>query len=249
MNAFSLAEASVDTRIRRRWVRRAIEAKGKKVLDCGCGVGIYSKDVLVSGGKAFGIDAEKTLVEQATMEIGKKFGAADAINLPFRPGSFEIVLLTDVLEHLDEPGKALTEIHKVLSLGGSLIITVPHKNMQKVYDFLSMKKEEHGHLRLYDEDMVSSQLDACGYKINFIRRIQSPIAGLVGMAVAKIALWKYGDKKVRECQMTVETQKNTILSLSYVIVANILYMPLALIELASPQKIGTELLIVAEKRD
>ncbi|KPA13621.1 type 11 methyltransferase [Candidatus Magnetomorum sp. HK-1] len=51
---------------------------------------------------------------------------ANAINLPLKPESIDNILLSAVLEHTPEPVDILIEIHRVLKINGSLIITVPH---------------------------------------------------------------------------------------------------------------------------
>jgi SAM-dependent methyltransferase len=50
---------------------------------------------------------------------------ADVHRLPFREETFDIVLCTEVLEHLDAPDSALRELHRVLKPGGKLLLTTP----------------------------------------------------------------------------------------------------------------------------
>lgn len=62
----------------------------------------------------------------ATQWYGTQPGVyADGQQLPFRENSIDTVLLLDVLEHLPEPGRCLTEIHRVLKAGSCLILQVP----------------------------------------------------------------------------------------------------------------------------
>jgi len=58
-------------------------------------------------------------------------------DLPFEDSSFEAVLCTQVLEHLERPGKAVKELYRVLKPGGKLFLTAPmaHKEHQVPYDF------------------------------------------------------------------------------------------------------------------
>ena len=49
----------------------------------------------------------------------------DVCNLPFGEASFELVLATDIIEHVDDDLQAITEIRRVLAPGGTAIITVP----------------------------------------------------------------------------------------------------------------------------
>lgn len=48
---------------------------------------------------------------------------ADAHNLPFKDGEFDLVLCTEVLEHVKDPKKVISEIGRVLSSGGQVILT------------------------------------------------------------------------------------------------------------------------------
>jgi SAM-dependent methyltransferase len=50
---------------------------------------------------------------------------ADAARLPFRSGSFDLLLAADVIEHLDDDAAALEEFERVLRPGGHLVVTVP----------------------------------------------------------------------------------------------------------------------------
>jgi SAM-dependent methyltransferase len=49
----------------------------------------------------------------------------DVCALPFADGSFDLVLATDIIEHVDDDGRALAEIARVLAPGGAVLITVP----------------------------------------------------------------------------------------------------------------------------
>lgn len=49
----------------------------------------------------------------------------DACALPFPAETFDLVLATDIIEHVDDDGKALSEIGRVLGPGGQAIVTVP----------------------------------------------------------------------------------------------------------------------------
>lgn len=58
-------------------------------------------------------------------------------NLPFEEGSFDAILCTQVLEHLEWPRESVKEFHRILKPGGRLFLTVPmaHKEHQVPYDF------------------------------------------------------------------------------------------------------------------
>jgi ubiquinone/menaquinone biosynthesis C-methylase UbiE len=90
-----------------------------KILDVGCGEGALVQEYHAKGYEIQGVDPnyESSLVQRG-----------DATALDFRDESFEVVLCLDVLEHLSfqQQEQALAEMSRVLSKGGTLIITVPN---------------------------------------------------------------------------------------------------------------------------
>jgi SAM-dependent methyltransferase len=104
------------------WYERAIRAHARgRLLDMGCGYvplfGVYRG--LVQDNIC--IDWANTLHPSIHLDVVVDLGG----NLPFEDGSFDTILLTDVLEHLAEPARAICEAARILRLGGKLIIGVP----------------------------------------------------------------------------------------------------------------------------
>jgi len=98
------------------------------VIDIGC-ADAKPKQYLPPGCQYIGIDHYST----ATEWYGTRPDLfADAQSLPLVDGCSDHVLLLDVLEHIPDPGRCLTEINRVLKPGGSLIIQVPF--MYPVHD-------------------------------------------------------------------------------------------------------------------
>lgn len=104
-------------------------------LDIGAGKSPYKKYVLASVDKYIAVDREKTHGHI----FGKKkegFIDADIKMMPFEDASADSVLLTQVLEHVDDPVEALSEITRVLKRDGTLVVSAPF-----IY---------HGHCAPYD---------------------------------------------------------------------------------------------------
>jgi hypothetical protein len=95
------------------WVR------GKAILDVGAGDGLITSK----------LDAKGIELDPTGVALAQKHGAdvieGDAAVLPFADGSFDAVLIGDVIEHLEDPFPALREAHRVLSSDGTLYITTP----------------------------------------------------------------------------------------------------------------------------
>ena len=108
---------------------------GLRVLDVGCGTGDYLRLLapLVAPGAAVGIDVSTTLIDEARHRTASadstrsggsnvSFQVADAYVLPFPAASFDRVLATQVLLHLEDAWRAVAEMHRVLAPGGRLSI-------------------------------------------------------------------------------------------------------------------------------
>jgi len=108
-------------------------AAGMRVLDVGCGRGEILRQCLKLGARAYGVDYSSVAVRMAAKLVGRRgqsrLGMADAKVLPFQSGSFDRVLMFDLVEHLHpwELRQALREVRRVLRPGGRLIVhTAPN---------------------------------------------------------------------------------------------------------------------------
>lgn len=114
----------------RRYVKR-----GVSVLEIGCGIGLVLRELLRLGAKCYGIDASPESIKAAAEILGEKeksaitLKVADIGKLPFKDGSFDVVLSFEVLEHLTDKDldSSLREIARVLKPGGKFISTNPYK--------------------------------------------------------------------------------------------------------------------------
>ncbi len=97
------------------------------LLDVGCGEGRTT--MIVSEAletMTFGMDLEEIVVQVAKREIADvRFLTGSAMELPFADGSIDVVLATEVLEHLDSPERALHEMARVARR--AIVVTVPHE--------------------------------------------------------------------------------------------------------------------------
>jgi ubiquinone/menaquinone biosynthesis C-methylase UbiE len=70
---------------------------------------------------------------------------ADAVALPFKEGCFSLVVSTDVLEHIAEDDVALSEMRRVVKLGGKLLLHTPNKKQTHIVAFKGSVKVSDGH--------------------------------------------------------------------------------------------------------
>jgi len=88
----------------------------QNVLEVGCGEGIilYNMQNFLDGKKAAAVDLDEKEIETAKQNIPfADLRVASAYQLPFVDNQFDLVICCEVMEHLENPAKALAEIHRV----------------------------------------------------------------------------------------------------------------------------------------
>jgi SAM-dependent methyltransferase len=103
-------------------LRKRIPDWNGKVLDVGCGNSPFRFLVDTSKANYTGIDIENT--EDFDYHNSDKI-VFDGENIPFENESFDYVLSTEVLEHIENPEKIIGEMYRVLKPEGEAIITIP----------------------------------------------------------------------------------------------------------------------------
>jgi ubiquinone/menaquinone biosynthesis C-methylase UbiE len=97
---------------------------GTLVLDVGCGPGQVAAAAGARGATAIGVDVSRPMVEiAASRHPGIEFVVADAYQLPFEDGAFDVVIANMLLLHLGRPEDALAEGRRVLAPGGRVAFT------------------------------------------------------------------------------------------------------------------------------
>jgi len=124
-NLYVLARYQIVTRLIGDKIR------GKSVLDVGCGDGVLSWMLAKRGAKVTGIDNAGDAVEFAREKCAGEsdldFRVGSVYELPFENDSFDYVVSSDVIEHLSEPDKMLSEMKRVWKEQGQVVISTPIK--------------------------------------------------------------------------------------------------------------------------
>ena len=106
---------------------------GLRVLDVGCGDGVVSEPIRKMGNYVTSLELPKiaTLAHRCRVPL---IVAGDAEQLAFASNSFDVVLASEVVEHLWNPHSFLDEAHRVLRANGHLIISTPEGRAGLRYD-------------------------------------------------------------------------------------------------------------------
>lgn len=111
---------------RYRWV--APLAAGKDVLDAGCGVGYGSALLAAAGARSVtGVDAFAAAVLEARQQDrhASTFLVGDLRDLPLEDDSVDLVVCFEVIEHIDEQERLISELRRVLRPDGVLVVSTP----------------------------------------------------------------------------------------------------------------------------
>ena len=137
-----------------------------KVLDIGCGNGYMVNLLNELGWDSFGLEMSEIAV-RAAQEMGLKIqcGSIDDDVEYYPSGSFDAVLMLQVLEHLYDPLKVLIKVHKLLKPGGQLIVTTPNASgfMAKFWNARWRGWESPRHLNLFGRKTLGEILICAGF--------------------------------------------------------------------------------------
>lgn len=106
--------------------QKFVDFKGNKVLDVGCGTGMFLGKFKELGAEVYGIDVDEDKVRIAKEKYVNVM-KAPAEDLPYKDKFFDIVWSHEVLEHVDNDRKAIQESIRVLKPGGKLVVFCPNK--------------------------------------------------------------------------------------------------------------------------
>lgn len=107
-------------------IRKYVPLEGRRILDVGCGIGTYVRRFQEISPDAYGVDVSLGRLKRGA-ESGLTLLAAAGEHLPFVYGSFDVVLLNEVIEHVHDDRATLGEALRVLRDGGHVVIYAPNR--------------------------------------------------------------------------------------------------------------------------
>jgi SAM-dependent methyltransferase len=111
---------------RLQMVRRWAPLEGRRVLDVGCGIGMYTAAFLRETPHVFGLEIE---CERALEARERAAGVVQALgeHIPFPDAAFDVVFSHEVLEHVADDRACVAEMVRVARPGGRIVIFVPNR--------------------------------------------------------------------------------------------------------------------------
>ncbi|MEK6967637.1 MAG: methyltransferase domain-containing protein [Nanoarchaeota archaeon] len=162
-----------NTIIKRKFVNRLKDVSGFKILDVGCGAGDISK-TLVNKNDVHGID-----LSARNVKIAKSCGIQAVEHsvenrFPYKTNTFDIIICSEIMEHLFNPENVIKESYRILKNGGSLLLSTP--NFYSLINRLLIIKGHHTgielpditareHIRFYSHRGLKIMLEANEFRI------------------------------------------------------------------------------------
>lgn len=152
-------------------------APGDRMLDMGCGGGRHAFAAIRRGATVVAFDYSEgelkdvrgvvgAMDEAGEIPDGTEWGTVngDALNLPFADESFDVIVASEVLEHLWATEWAMTELVRVLRPGGRIAVTVPSEYPERVCWALDRNYHDvpGGHVRIFKRRDLQGRLERAG---------------------------------------------------------------------------------------
>ena len=128
------------------------DVRGRTILDAGCGSGPLAAELVARGADVVGFDGSPAMIDLARRRLGEAVPLTVhdlAEPLPYDDETFDDVVASLVLHHLEDWDRPLAEIRRVLKPGGRLIASVNHPFAQ----VLNAPTADYFATRLYDEEV------------------------------------------------------------------------------------------------
>jgi ubiquinone/menaquinone biosynthesis C-methylase UbiE len=156
---------------------------GSRVCDLGCGLEAAFLDY-ASDRIAMGVGLDDQVADGVQGRLKRVRGDLRE-PLPFPDGHFDHVVMLAVLEHLTEPEKVVREAYRVITLGGSLIMTWPSSmvdpilNVLHALHFVSDEMESDEHQKRIPVETLQQMLQRIGFQRFIHRRFEFGLNNLM----------------------------------------------------------------------
>jgi len=152
----------------------ALVGSGKRVLDVGCSSGYLARPLVERGCTVVGIEQDEEAAS-AAREVCEEVlvGDVETLELPFQPGSFDVVPCGDLIEHLRGPERFLARMRPLLRADGRLVLTTPNiANWAMRLGLLAGRWRytdrgilDRTHLHLFTRATLVETLEHAGYRV------------------------------------------------------------------------------------
>jgi 2-polyprenyl-3-methyl-5-hydroxy-6-metoxy-1,4-benzoquinol methylase len=195
-------------------VIREVRGTALNILDVGCGAGATGAELHKMGHTVYGLDINPEAVAEASSRIKQALvlDIDKEIQMPFPPKYFDLIILADVLEHLQHPKHALEMVREHLKDDGRIIFSVPNIANYKVRWNLLLGKfdsscapvlEDESHIKFFTLKTLSQLLAQAGYVIDSVGSTAGIDLPLGGLHIAGVPIVQKLREFITKCWKTM----------------------------------------------
>ncbi|HDY90001.1 MAG TPA: class I SAM-dependent methyltransferase [bacterium] len=158
---------------RMQLISRMVPKTGiSRLLDVGCGTAELSENLFNRGLNVIALDLGFDSIKRASMKLRNKnldfpFVQGDIYRLPYEDNSFDAVVASEILEHLEKPQDALGEVARIVRPGGYFIVSTPYCERLRFTLCIHCNKKTpvNAHLHSFDDKIMENMLKEAGFSI------------------------------------------------------------------------------------
>jgi 2-polyprenyl-3-methyl-5-hydroxy-6-metoxy-1,4-benzoquinol methylase len=153
----------------------------KKILDIGCGAGIFGSQLIANDREIWGIEPDSNSALLASEKLFKVLtGKIEDILSDLPDNYFDAIFFNDVLEHLIDPWNIIQKIKAKLTENGKLICSIPnvryirnlgHLLVDRDWEYEDKGIRDSTHLRFFTKKSIKKFVTSCGYEIITLKGI------------------------------------------------------------------------------
>jgi ubiquinone/menaquinone biosynthesis C-methylase UbiE len=151
---------------------------GNRAIDVGCGTGEFTAALAGAGARPVGVDVAEAALERArTRHPGLDFRLVPFDGpLPLEDNSFDLVWAGEVIEHVADTARWLSEVRRVLAPGGRLLISTPSHGrlVLALYGVETFSEPLGDHLHLYTRRSLENLLHEFGFAEVKVKAVEGP---------------------------------------------------------------------------
>src|SRR5262245_35407889 len=160
------------SRLRLDRIERVLGKRDGDLLDVGCATGFFLKAAAERGFTPHGVDISRYCVDHIVEPAARVHcGTLEGARYP--TARFDVITMWDVIEHLKDPARALSECRRIVKSDGALVVMTP--NIESVIARVTRTRwvcyeDPHIHLFYYGPAQITRELDRAGWEVRSIGR-------------------------------------------------------------------------------
>ena len=112
-------------------IERGAGGRTPRILEIGCGLGYLTYALRSAGYEAWGVDISSATTNKAVQTYGPWYVCSDVAQLSNKYRNFDFIVMTEVIEHIENPMRLIEAVKARLAPNGVLLLTTPNRDLYK----------------------------------------------------------------------------------------------------------------------